>query len=112
MSTVTPDTTEEVFVSEADLAVLFAEAAQLYRERCGAWFALQGYRRVVLLLAEHPTRHMFWLVAPEGEGRFLSMMGWTEEADALIDLDDHDWPERVPWRILARQPFALEESTP
>lgn len=76
---------DEVFVPAEELAAMFTDVVAMFRDHVAPWFAMQGHRRAVLLLAEHPTRHVFWLVAPEGEGRFLSIMPWTESGDALID---------------------------
>jgi hypothetical protein len=102
-----PEDREEVFVPAAELAVMFTEAAAMLRERCGLWLLLAGYRRVVLLLGEHPTGALFWLVAPQHEGRFLVMLPWSAEGEALVNVNDQDWPETVRWRMIARQPITL-----
>ena len=107
MSTLTRDTTEEVFVSAEELATMFADVISMFRDLYGAWFHMLGHRRAVLLLAEHPSGHLFWLIAPATEGPFLSLWPWSDEGAALIDLDREDWPETVRWRLLARQPFTL-----
>jgi hypothetical protein len=98
---------EEVFVLASELATMFTEAAALLRERCGLWLLLAGHRRVVLFLGEHPTGALFWLVAPQHEGRFLVMLPWSEQGEALVNVNDQDWPERVKWRMLARQLITL-----
>jgi hypothetical protein len=103
----TIDDREDMFVPAAELAVMFTEAAAMLRARCGLWLLLAGHRRVMLLLGEHPTGTLFWLVAPQHEGRFLLMLPWSEQGEALINVTDQDWPEVQRWRMLARQPITL-----
>lgn len=96
-------------VPAAEVVNLFRDFVAGIREECSVWFATKGHRRAIVLLAEHPFQHLFWLVAPDGEGRFLLISPWTDEGEALIDFYDLDWPERIRWQIHARLPFTLGE---